>query len=104
MPSILDSFNSKTFAEQLHTKFKVHLQNMDPLVLELVDVTERPTAPKVELFTLHFRGPHSPRLAQQIHHFEHEKLGKFDLFLTAIGGDHESITYEVVFHRFLKNQ
>jgi hypothetical protein len=39
-------------------------------------------------------------LNQQIHHFEHEKLGAFDLFLTAVGTDQEGLLYEAVFHRF----
>lgn len=104
MSSPLDNFNSQTFAEQLHTKFLVQMKGMEPLALELVEVTERTSAPKIELFSLLFRGPHSPRLVQQIHGLEHEKLGKFDLFLTAIAGDQESTTYEAVFHRFRKNQ
>jgi hypothetical protein len=42
-------------------------------------------------------------MAQQIHTLEHDKLGRFAIFLTAIAGDAESITYESVFHRFRKN-
>jgi len=104
MSSPLDNFNSQTFSEQLHTKFKVLPTGAEPLELELVEVTERNAAPKMEQFSLLFRGPHSPRLPQQIHGLEHEKLGTFELFLTAIAGDQESITYEAVFHRFRKNQ
>ena len=104
MSSILDTFNSQTFTGQLHTKFLVPLQGMEPMTLELVEVIERNSAPKIELFSVMFRGPHSPRLAQKIHALEHEKLGTFELFLTAVNGDHESITYEAVFHRFRKEQ
>jgi hypothetical protein len=42
-------------------------------------------------------------MAQQIHTLEHDKLGRFAIFLTAIAGDAESITYESVFHRLRKN-
>ncbi|MBZ5523046.1 MAG: hypothetical protein LAP21_12480 [Acidobacteriia bacterium] len=104
MSSILDTFNSQTFAEQLHTKFLVPLKDMEPLALELVEVNERPSAPNIEQFSLLFRGPVSPRLVQQIRGLEHEKLGRFELFLTAIAGDQTSTTYEAVFHRFRKNQ
>ena len=104
MPNPLDAFNSKSFAEQLHTKFKVELNDQPPVELELVEVKDRETAPKFELFSLEFRGPYSPRLNQQIHHFEHEKLGAFDLFLTAVGVDQEGLVYEVVFHRFRQPQ
>lgn len=102
MTSVLDTFNSRTFTEQLHTKFSVHLQGMAPLTVELVEVTERNT-PRTEAFSLLFRGPAGPRLAQQIHDLEHAKLGRFPLFLTAVAGDAESITYEAVFHRLRKD-
>jgi hypothetical protein len=104
MAGALDRLNSKVFAEQLHTNFKVHLGNEAPLSLELVAVNERETSPKIELFSLFFLGPLTPRLNQQIHQFEHEKLGAFDLFLTAVGADAAGTTYEVVFHRLRKEQ
>ena len=102
MSSILDSLNSQIFTGQLHTKFSIHLQGMDPLTVELVEVNERNT-PRTEAFSLLFRGPASPRLNQQIHDLEHAKLGRFPLFLTAVAGDSESITYEAVFHRLRKD-
>jgi hypothetical protein len=104
LPISLDAFDSKIFAEQLHTKFRVKLTGQAPVELELFEVNDRETAPKLELFSLGFRGPHSPRLNQQIHHFEHEKLGAFELFLTPVGVDQEGLLYEVVFHRFRKTQ
>src|SRR5258707_11395654 len=102
MSSPLEKLNSKVFSEQLHTKFLVPLDGRDALPLELVEVQEGSAAPGMELFFLHFRGPQSPRLVQQIHSLQHEKLGSLDLFLTAIAGDQEGITYESVFHRYLK--
>lgn len=104
MSNALDALNSKIFAEQLHTKFKVLLAGQPPVELELFEVKESATAPKLELFSLEFRGPHSPRLNQQIHHLEHEKLGSFELFLTAVGAEAEGLLYEAVFHRFRKPQ
>ncbi len=99
MSNALDALNRKIFAEQLHTKFKVIVAGQSPLELVLIEVKEHETAPKFELFTLAFQGPHAPRLNQQIHHFEHEKLGPFDLFVTAIGADQNGLVYEAVFHR-----
>jgi len=100
----LENLNSKTFAGQLHTKFRVKLDSQAPVELELFEVKDHETAPKLELFALGFRGPHSPRLNQQIHHLEHEKLGSFELFLTAVGVDQEGLLYEAVFHRFRNPQ
>ena len=75
----------------------------EPITLELVDVVENDLSPKMELFSLQFRGPFRPRLDQQTHRLEHEKLGEFEIFLTPISADQQSGTiYEAVFHRFRK--
>ncbi len=103
MSTSLDKLNAKIFSEQLHTQFKVHFGGAGPMMLELVEVMERDPSPKLELFSLQFRGPSALRLAQQIHRLEHDKLGIFEIFLTAIGADPEQrILYESVFHRFRK--
>jgi hypothetical protein len=104
MPDPLSGFDSKIFTAQLHTPFKVLRDKEPPVTLELAEVNERPTPPDVELFSLVFRGPAAPRLVQQTHHFEHEVLGAFDLFITAIAGDPEGISYEAVFHRLRKKK
>ncbi len=102
MSGILSNFNCKTFTEQLHSKFKVLLQGQEPVMLELIEVNERNT-PKTEAFSLMFHGPAAPRLFQQTWELEHEKLGRFPLFITAVSGDQEGITYESVFHRIRKD-
>ncbi|MGC2745019.1 MAG: hypothetical protein WA672_17725 [Candidatus Angelobacter sp.] len=103
MSTPLDSLNAKIFREHLHSQFKIHGNNSGPLMLELVDVVENDLSPKMELFSLHFRGPFRPRLNQQTHPLEHEKLGQFEIMLTAISADQENGTmYEAVFHRFRK--
>ena len=95
-------FNAKIFAAQLHAKFKVQHDGSRFVELELVEVLEPQSPPHVELFILHFRGPLAPRLDQRIHHFDHEIMGAFDLFLTAIGADAQGSDYEAVFHRLRK--
>lgn len=102
MSGILNTFNCKTFTEQLYSKFKVLLRGQDPVMLELTEVSEHNT-PKTEAFSLIFRGPAAPRLPQQTWDLEHEKLGGFPLFITAISGDQDGITYESVFHRLRKD-
>lgn len=104
MPNPLDEFNSKIFAGQLHTKFTVHLSGQAAVELILIEVKEQQTAPKFELFTLAFQGPHASRLDQRIHHLAHEKLGAFELFLTAVGAEQDGLLYEAVFHRLRKPQ
>jgi len=99
MADPLDSVNSETFKQQLHTSFQVRSGDSEPISMQLIDVREPPTAPGSELFCLHFRGPSSPRLPQKIWRFQHEKIGALDLFMTAVGADETGIVYEVVFHR-----
>src|SRR5215475_3223399 len=98
------NFSSKTFQEQLHTVFNVGTADGSSVPLELTAVNEPAVPPGVEMFSVHFRGPRAPRLPQQIHRFQHEKLGSFDRFITAIAGDDQSTTYEAVFHRLRKKQ
>ena len=101
MSTPLKQLNAQVFREQLHTKFKVAGDGGEPLVLELDEVEERNDSPRMEFFSLHFVGPFTPRLAQRTHRLEHEKLGDFEIFLTAVAGDPQQGTvYESIFHRF----
>ena len=103
MPMPLDNLNAKIFREQLHSQFKAHQDNTEPITLELVEVVENDLSPKMELFSLSLRGPFRPRLDQKTHRLEHEKLGEIEIFLTPISADQENGTiYEAVFHRFRK--
>ena len=102
MADPLEKLNAKILSENLHTKFKVHLEGTDAVELEIIEVTEPSTVPKLELFVVNLRGPYSPRLIQQVHRLEHEKLGIFEIFLTPVAEDKQSTTYEAVFNRFRK--
>ncbi|MGH9569774.1 MAG: DUF6916 family protein [Candidatus Angelobacter sp.] len=101
----LENLNAKLFREHLHTKFTVQDGTAGTVLLELSDAVEGDTSPKMELFSVYFRGPFTPRLSQQIHRLQHEKLGVVEIFLTAIEADQEKGTlYESVFHRFRQAQ
>jgi uncharacterized protein DUF6916 len=102
MSTPLENLTANVFREHLHTKFKVP-GDTSGMVLELFDVVESNTSPKMELFSLYFRGPFSPRLGQQIHSLEHDSIGRVEIFLTPVEADQEKGTvYESVFHRFRK--
>jgi hypothetical protein len=104
MPTPLQNLNAKLFREQLNSPFKAQHEPAGSIALELIDVIENDLSPKMELFSLHFRGPFRPRLDQQMHRLEHEKLGDFEIFLTPISADQQDGTiYEAVFHRFRKS-
>ena len=95
----LSELNSKSFSDHLHTDFTVTFEGARPVTLRLMEVNEPPTPPNIELFSLIFAGPPAPRLPQRTHHVQHEKMGSFALFLTAVAGNAESVSYEAVFHR-----
>ena len=102
MADPLEKLNARILSENLNTKFKVHLEGADAVELEIIEITEPSTVPKLELFVVNLRGPHSPRLVQSVHRLEHEKLGTFEIFLTPVAEDKQSTTYEAVFNRFRK--
>jgi hypothetical protein len=98
----LDKLNAKIFSEQLRTTFKLNGSFNPPVMLELEEVKEGDPVPKIELFSLFFRGPAVPHLPQLIYCLEHDKLGTFEIFLTAVSSEPAGILYESVFHRFRK--
>jgi len=101
METALEKLNARVFAEHVRSKFSTQLGTAK-IELELFSVDELDVSPRLECFSLLFHGPVSPRLAQQIYSVEHDKLGSFPLFLTAIAGDAEGISYEAVFNRYRK--
>ena len=50
-------------------------------------------------FSLFFHGPDTHFLPQQIHTFQHEKLGRFPLFVVPIGKGQGTFEYQAVFNR-----
>jgi hypothetical protein len=98
----LEELNAQVFREQLNTKFNVRTDDSEPMLLDLIEVEEKGST-AMELFIVRFAGPFMPRLQQQTHRLEQEKLGEFEIFLTPISADQQQGTvYEAVFHRFRK--
>ena len=48
-------------------------------------------------FSLTFRGPAEPLLAQAIYRLEHALLGALDIFIVPIGPDGDGMLYEAIF-------
>lgn len=89
------------FAENLNTTFRVLLNDAESVELELKEITEKDLDPKQEQFTLVFHGPLQTLLQQRTYQIEHERIGKFDLFLVPIGQSKDGFTYEAIFNRFI---
>ena len=89
-----------TFAAHLQSAFRAH-HAQTTTELALVEVSDGST-PRQVTFSLLFRGPHQPRLAQQIYPFEHDRLGRFDLFIVPVKQDGHGLYYEAVFNRVIE--
>jgi hypothetical protein len=108
-PSSRD-LNYATFAEQLNTSFRVVPQfGHTELKLVRVRLAPRPavaTAGRLpadadnEKFSLIFEGPGNFALPAAIYTFEHEQLGRFEMYFGEIGlRDSSFIRYEAVFNQ-----
>jgi len=96
----IDRTVAATFAEHLHSVFRLAHASA-ALALELVEVTDTSTARQVS-FSLLFRGPLRPPLAQQIYSFEHDGLGRFELFIVPVQRDAHGMYYEAVVSRLVE--
>ena len=88
---------ASTFAEHLNSNFRLHHQPATT-ELELVEVSDGSTDGHVN-FSLLFRGPLQPLLPQRIYPLEHDRLGRFDLFIVPVRRDANGLYYEAVFNR-----
>jgi hypothetical protein len=93
----IQSAVAATFAEHLNSTFRLQHQPATT-ELELLEVSDGSTDGHVN-FSLLFRGPLQPLLLQQIYPVEHDRLGRFDLFIVPIRRDAHGLYYEAVFNR-----
>ena len=99
---MLEELNASIFAGQLDTEFRVALEGLPPLTLELFEVTEGDSTSAQEHFSLVFRGPHDRVLSQGMCRMEHAELGAVVLFIVPIGPDSQGMRYQAVFNRLRK--
>jgi hypothetical protein len=92
------------FAPHVGDRFDVAVPDGEPVVLELVDATQSsaaggrgPSGEERRQFSLVFRGPAGPGLAQGTRELRHHRLGELALFLVPIGPDAEGMRYEAAF-------
>jgi len=90
------------FEIHLHGVFQVEAEGYGTLTLELVEAidlgvgTAKPDGRQP--FSLIFRGPSEPVLAQQVCRLTHHVMGGLDLFIVPLGPDGSGGTrYEAVF-------
>jgi hypothetical protein len=90
------------FAKQLHSKFRIRVDESQTVESELTEVSELLLSPKQERFSLVFRTSNEFFLGQGQRPLEHDVMGQLSLFLVPVGRDEEGTYYEAVFNRLVK--
>jgi hypothetical protein len=96
---VLDKLTKESFEPITGSVFTVRLGEDATMALQLTAVAGNGLkgAASREQFSLHFRGPATPALAQRIYRLEHPHLGALEIFLVPIRKDSAGMIYEAVF-------
>jgi hypothetical protein len=107
----VDELGYEDFAGQIRSKFLVRLTPLrvvelklikappDPLIRQISGCRPPPDADN-EKFSLIFSGPKSGLLESAIHQFEHDRLGRFKMFISPIGAGYDpEVRYQAAFNR-----
>jgi hypothetical protein len=106
-----DQLKLETFSPWLKSKFRVALDSASFLEVELAEANAltypgqlQPGAkgPTQDSFTLVFHGPDNRFLPQRMYPFEHDQIGRFELFIVPIGQKPGFIQYQAIFNRLTK--
>ena len=96
---MLETFTLDTFAGRMNSTFRLKRDSSETVEVELVEANDVGSTPRQAQFSIVFRGPHNPHLAQSIYQVEHDEIGTFDLFLVPIKRDQAGTYYEAIFNR-----
>lgn len=93
------SLSLEDFKAHLNSHFTLPFEDGESLRLQLVEATPLEAAARLERqpFSLLFRGPQAPCLAQASFHMHHDSLGHLLLFLVPVQSDAQGTDYEAVF-------
>src|SRR6267143_5081721 len=96
------SLTQEEFSRHLNTKFRVQLGDGPQIDLELVEVKGYLTKPGeqtgMERFSAYFKGPSEPYLAQNTYSLQHDRMGRFEIFIVPIARDEQGVRYEAVYN------
>jgi hypothetical protein len=98
------------FAPQVNTVFRVQTESGQVVNLTLIKARRTPSWPVApgrkppgdadnEKFSLLFDGPRKVELPPAIHSFEHDQLGRMEIYIGEVGPrDPASLRYEAIFN------
>lgn len=102
--------SEETFSRYVNTKFRIYTSPLTAIDLELIKVSRRepPSSekaaksaktPKLDCFSVVFRGPRKQALESRTYRVEHDQMGAFDLFITPVDDHKKQRRYQAVFNR-----
>jgi hypothetical protein len=106
-----DQLKLETFSPWLRTKFRAILDSANFVEIELAEANTltypgQPQSgakgPMQDSFSLVFHGPDNRFLPQRMYPFEHDQIGRFELFIVPIGHKPGIIQYQAIFNRLTK--
>lgn len=111
----LDDLRYATFSKQAKSSFRVYADANRTVDLKLAKTAlakdrparrgKRPGDAGNEKFSLLFTGPREALLQQGVYKFEHQKIGRFEMFITpVIPPENSRYYYEAVFNRPVRNK
>lgn len=95
----LHELASADFKRHVGEQFRIHYGGAQPLPVQLSEVADAPSlaANLRAPFSLLFHGPADGWLQQGTYTFEHDAMGRMDIFVVPLGSDAEGMRYEVIF-------
>lgn len=96
---MLEKLTLSDFAENLNSKFTLYLGDENTVEIELVEAIKRNGNPRQDVFSILFLGPGEKPFEQNSYPVEHERLGKFELFIVPIEQTARGFFYEAIFNR-----
>ena len=104
-----DLLTEDNFSRQLYSKFQIYTSPLTSIDLQLIDVTHLDAsftkdtaarAPKLDSFSVLFRGPRKTALESRTYRITHDQMGTFDLFISPVNDNKKQRLYQAVFNRF----
>lgn len=103
----LTHLTEATFSLYVHTKFRIYTSPLTAINLELIKVSRREPSssvksaktPKLDCFSVVFRGPSNVALESRTYRVVHDQMGAFDLFIAPVDDRKKQRRYQAVFNR-----
>jgi len=94
----VEIFKLETFVRHLNSRFLIKRDQSDHVEVELIEAEDLKSTPRLEQFSIIFRGPLDPPLPQATYEFEHAEMGDMHLFIVPIRRDQDGMYYEAIFN------